>query len=56
MEQKNKLVLVDCLFGKENFSLGPRVQAINITVVSPGAVSCTVVNFCTVSIICQHTI
>lgn len=49
--KKNKLVLVHCLFGKEFFSLGPRVQAINVTVVSPGAVSCTVVSFCTVSIL-----
>lgn len=48
MEQKSKSVLVDCLFGKEIFSLGPRAQAIRL--VSPGAVCYTVVFF-TVSII-----
>lgn len=43
MEQKNKAVLGDCLFGKEFFSLGPRTQAIRL--LSPGAVAYTVVSF-----------
>lgn len=48
---KNKLVLMDCLFWKGFFSLGPGVQAINVAVVDPGDVSCTAVNFHAVSIV-----
>lgn len=44
-----KSVLVDCLFGKEIFSLGPRTQAIRL--LGPAAVGCAEVSF-----YCQHNL
>lgn len=49
MEQKNKSVLVDCLFGKEFFSLGPRAQAIKTTQSWGSVLHCSV-------FYCQHNL